>query len=166
LEDRELFKRKLGRFRLVAVIAGLVTLLRSYRMLHLNLAHDAQRQTRRTPTLFVGNNALQLRQIGITEAEALQRGFLVAVTPQPVRKLDMLGLVVHGLRGQLGAAQAVDSFAFKTLTVDRLRHSRLRIKVATDGEVVRLRAPLEFRTSPRPLQQLVPNDTDKVLETP
>ena len=39
---------------------------------------------RATPSIFIGNNALQLEQVGLEEAEAVKRWRLAAVIVQPV----------------------------------------------------------------------------------
>lgn len=74
LEDREAYKQRYGRSRMVALWSGLVTLLRAPPQLTLQLEHGGQARTLRTPTLVVGNNALQLERLGIAEAAALQQG--------------------------------------------------------------------------------------------
>jgi diacylglycerol kinase family enzyme len=157
LEDREAYKKHFGRSRFVALWAGLMTILREHRQLVLQLAHEGKAQTMRATTLVVGNNVLQLEQLGIPEARALQRGQLAAITVRPVGMLAMVWLLVRGALGQLGAADNVRSFAFKRLTV-RLRHpyGRRRIKVAMDGEVTWLSSPLVFEVAPHPLRLLVP----------
>lgn len=165
LEDRELYKSRYGRFRIVALWSGLMTLLRGYPHLHLLIERDdGAAESLHTPTLFAGNNRLQLEQIGIAEAAAQPQGFLVAVTPRPVSRWAMLGLIVRGIAGALGAADTVDSFEFKTLRVRHRSGARRKIKVATDGEIVWLDLPLTFRVSPQPLHLLMPADADKVVE--
>jgi diacylglycerol kinase family enzyme len=167
LEDREIYKSRFGRFRLVALWSGVMTLLRGYPQLRLSIERDGAAATPlRTPTLFVGNNRLQLEQIGIAEASAQPHGFLVAVTPQPVSRLAMLGLIARGIAGKLGAARTVDSFQFKTLTVRFQGGKRRRIKIATDGEIVWLDMPLIFRVSPQPLLLLLPAPAERVIEKP
>lgn len=167
LEKREEHKSRFGRFRLVALWSGVVTLLRGYPQLRLLLERDGQPATAlRTPTLFVGNNRLQLEQIGIPEAGAQPHGFLVAVSPRPVSRWAMLRLIAHGMRGRLGDAPAVDSFEFVELVVrSPTRHWR-RAKIATDGEIIWLDLPLTFRVSPQPLQLLLPAPADRVVEQP
>jgi diacylglycerol kinase family enzyme len=166
LEDREAYKKQFGRRRLVAVWAGLMTILRTHRQLVLQLEHEGKARTVRTTTLVVGNNVMQLEQLGIPEAGALQQGQLVAITVRPVGSLAMVWLAVRGALGQLGEADNVRSFAFKRLTV-RLRHpyGRHRIKVAMDGEVTWLSWPLVFTVAPTPLRLLVPiRDAGRVDE--
>jgi diacylglycerol kinase family enzyme len=157
LEDREAYNKQFGRSRLVAVWAGLMTILRGYSQLVLELDHEDKAQVVRTPTLVVGNNVLQLANLGISEASALRQEQLVAITLRPVGTLAMLGLLLRGALGQLGEAENVLSFAFKRLTV-RLRHpyGRRRLKVAMDGEVTWLGMPLVFQVAPTPLPLLVP----------
>lgn len=159
LEDRETFKARFGRSRLTAMIAGLATILRSHHEWLIELESGGKALTARTSTLFVCNNRLQLEQIGIPEAGELERGALVAVMVKPVGRLAMLGLTLRGALGQLSDTDQVLHFAFTKLTVRPRLKSRVRkIKVAMDGEVLRLTTPLIFSVSPKPLQLLVPPD--------
>jgi diacylglycerol kinase family enzyme len=154
LEDREAWKKQYGRSRLVALWAGLVSVVRARRQLRLQLAADGQVAQWRTPTLFVGNNKLQLQQIGIAEADALDEGFLVAIAPRPVGTAALLWMALRGALGALGDDANVRSFLLRELAVTRsVRHSRT-VKVAVDGEVLRLQEPLRFRVSPQPLYLL------------
>lgn len=161
LERREADKQKFGRSRFVAFCSGLMTLLREHRQLILKVeaekGPDRQARTLRTPTLFVGNNPLQLQQIGIPEASAVQQGELVAITVRPIGALSMLELALRGAMSQLGDSDNVHSFAFKRMTVRPwLPSGRRRIKVAIDGEVTTLDAPLHFCVTPAPLLLLAP----------
>ena len=157
LEDREAHKRQFGRSRLVAFCSGLIVLLRERRQLRLLIEQGGETRALRTPTLFVGNNRLQLEQLGIAHAPMLDQGSLVAITLRPVGTLTMLGLLARGAFGQLGEADSVDSFAFKRITVTPgRRRSRRGVKVATDGEIAWLQAPIEFRIAPDPLYLLKP----------
>lgn len=155
LEDREAWKRQFGRSRFVAFSAGLATLLRAHRRLRLHTEHRGQEREVRTPTLFVGNNRLQMEQIGT--ARAFEQGHLAAIVLRPVGTLGMLWLLLRGALARLGEADNVDTFGFDTLTVRPARFRReQRMKVATDGEVAWLPAPLTFRVSPVPLALLKP----------
>lgn len=169
LEDREAYKAQFGRTRLVALLAGFVTLMREHRQLQLRVAWCADDLTRpgqvvagaerlvRTPTLFVGNNRLQLEQIGIAEAPALEQGQLVAIALRPVGTFAMLGLLLRGALGRLGEADQVLSLALRGMTVaPAARYGLRRVKVATDGEVVWMQAPLQFSVADRPLWLIKP----------
>lgn len=160
LEDREVYKQMLGRRRWVALLSALVTLMRTPAQLTLELLSHGQHQVLRTPTLVVGNNSLQLEQIGIPEVAHLEEGRLVAMLSKPVGTLALYGLLLMGAMGRLGDASRVISFGFESLTV-RVR-GRRRIKVAMDGEIHWTRTPLHFSVSPKRLQLLVPRDTSRL----
>lgn len=157
LEDREAFKARYGRSRLIAMLSGALSFLREHRQLDLEIEIEGETRRVRTPTLFVGNNALQLTQIGIDGAEALDRGRLVAIALKPVGTAAMVGLLLRGALGRLGDADQVVSFPLRTLTIRPPgRRWPRRYKVAMDGEVTHLPSPLVFRVSPEPLLMMVP----------
>jgi diacylglycerol kinase family enzyme len=154
LEDREAYKKQFGRHRLVALAAGVVTLLSTYRPLVLALEHAGETRVLRTPTLVIGNNPLQLTQLGIPEARLVQQGQLAAIAVRSIGPLAMLGLLLRGALGRLGDADNIINFACERLTVRP--YGRRRLKVALDGEVCWLRSPLIFQVAPHSLPLLVP----------
>jgi diacylglycerol kinase family enzyme len=156
LEDRETWKAQYGRSRFVALLAGIATIVRQHHQLRITLEFKDHTRTVRTPTLFVGNNALQMQQIGMPPlAEALENGCLAGIMLRPVGTWSMLWLLVRGMLGRLGEADSVVSFTLRSMTVlpSRLARTR-RYKVATDGEVDWMAPPLHFRVAPRPLRLL------------
>lgn len=157
LEEREEAKHRLGRSRSVAIGAALATLFRPHHQLRIDVESRERRQSVVTPTLFVGNNRLQLERVGIPAADLTERHRLVAVLLKPVSAWRMLVLIVRALFGRLGEAQEVVSFVLERMTV-RSRFGRRRFKVAMDGEVEWLSAPLTFRIAPHPLLLLRPRD--------
>jgi diacylglycerol kinase family enzyme len=162
LEDRESFKRQLGRQRWVAIVSGLVTLFEWRRQLRIDVELDGEHTLLTTPTLFIGNNKLQLDRIGIDPAVAgrVGEGRLAAVTTRPVSTWRMLVLALQGALGRLGEAQQVQSFRFRTVSVRVL--GMRRVKVAVDGEVCMMTAPLRFAVSDLPLQLVLPRPEDRV----
>jgi len=165
LEDREAYKKQWGRSRPVALLAAFMTLLRNHRQLQLSVDLGGQTRELRTPTLFVGNNQLQLDQIGMQEAACVRQGRLAAISLEPVGNLALFWLMLRGAMGQLGAADSVQSFAFRSMTVTPKRSTRrIRMKVAMDGEVSWMYSPLEFRVEPAALMLLRPEDDAVVAE--
>jgi len=163
LEDREAFKQQYGRSRFVALVSGLVTLMRQHRQLRLRIERNDDVRELRTPTLFVGNNVLQLQQIGLSEAECLDRGMLAALAVRPVGTLAMFWLMLRGAFGRLGDADNVHTFAFRRIVVKpRWPLGRRRVKVATDGEVLKMSPPLEFGVASDMLMLLKPDVVEAV----
>jgi diacylglycerol kinase family enzyme len=161
LEDREAWKQKFGRSRFVAFVSGLSTIFQARGQLKLEIELAGQSAFLRTPTLFVGNNHLQLQRVGIDEnlAGAVNRGELTGIALRPIGTMALFGLLARGLLGRLGDAENIDSFSFRRLTVSPRGHKRL--KVATDGEVMWMKTPLVFQVAADPLLLLVPAPEDR-----
>jgi diacylglycerol kinase family enzyme len=157
LQDRETWKARFGRSRLVAFGAGMATLLRAQRRLKLTIEWEGQQREVRTLTLFVGNNRLQLEQLGLGSSGeqsegAATDGHVTAVILKPIGTLAMLGLMLRGALGQLGEASGIERFVCQSLVVKPSRlMGRRKVKVAFDGEVDWMRSPLTIRVLPQPL---------------
>jgi diacylglycerol kinase family enzyme len=156
MQDRETYKRQFGRYRAVAFASAISTILRGNGFLSLELEHDQIREKVHTPSLFVGNNALQLEQSGLPEAEAIGQHRLAGVVLRESSPSALLGLMMRGVLGQLGSDESLRRFTFNRLSVrPRLRGVR-KLKVALDGEVNWMKTPLVFRVAPQPLWLLTP----------
>ncbi|RYX91278.1 MAG: diacylglycerol kinase [Comamonadaceae bacterium] len=162
LQDRETFKNRIGRRRWVAFLSGLFTIFSWHRQLVLELESGGERTTIVTPTLFVGNNALQMKLVGLEESVAARvgQGELAAVTTRPIGSWQILALLLRGAFSGLGDADQVRSFSFRKLVVRM--PGRRKVKFAADGEVQVLTPPLTFEVSAKPLQLMLPREEDRV----
>lgn len=161
LEDREAYKARFGRSRWVAFVAACATLLRAQRRLRLHIETGGTVRDMQTLTLFVGNNRLQLQQFGAEPEDTLAGtpgdGSMAALVLRPIGTLSMMGLMLHGAMGRLGEAAGVERFEFDHLVVrPTLAQGRRGVKVAFDGEVAMMRAPLDIRVLAKPLYLLRP----------
>ncbi|MFY8135251.1 MAG: diacylglycerol/lipid kinase family protein, partial [Aquimonas sp.] len=121
LQDRERYKRRLGRSRLVALWAGLNTLLRPHPRLEL-YTRDAEGERREQVLSFVaGINRLQLEQLGLPQAEAVERGQLLGFTLRPQDRLSLLGVALRGLMGRWQNDARAHTFVFEQLLVQPTR---------------------------------------------
>jgi len=159
LQDREAYKSRFGRSRWVATIAACVTVLRARRRLRLEVELGDTVRKVRTLTLFVGNNRLQLQQFGALPDDTMPGepgdGSLAALMLRPIGTLSMMGLMLHGAMGELLETAGVEAFEFKRMVVRPTLLPGIRsVKVAFDGEVTRMRAPLDIRVLDKPLYLL------------
>lgn len=168
LEEREIDKKQFGRSRFVAFLSGLKTFVSPHRRLRITLDLDGKERTLRTSTLFVGNNRLQMEQVGIAPlSDALEDGKLAAIAPKSVGKLGMLGLMLRAMLGRLGEAENLVTFSFRRMTVrPRKFYGKRRVKVATDGEVTQMDTPLEFRVLEGQLLLLKPGAAEPARAAP
>lgn len=159
LQDREAYKARFGRSRWVALVAAVATLLRAQRRLRLHIETGSSVRDVQTLTLFVGNNRLQLAQLGADPPDTLAgtpgHGSMAALMLRPIGTLSMLRLMLHGAMGRLREAAGVESFEFHHMVVKpTLVPGRRKVLVAFDGEVARMRAPIDIRVLDKPLYLL------------
>jgi len=170
LEDREAYKARFGRSRWVAFVAAFATLLRAQRRLRLHIEMGGTARDVQTLTLFVGNNRLQLQQFGAEPEDTLAGtpgdGSMAALMLRPIGTLSMIGLMLHGAMGRLGEAAGVEGFEFQHMVVrPTLAPGRREVVVAFDGEVARMRSPIDIRVLDKPLYLLMPQRDDSVIDT-
>lgn len=162
LEDRETYKARFGRRRWVAALAGCFTLLRAQRRMDVHIEMGGEVRDVQTLTIFVGNNRMQLQQLGAEPEDTIEGtpgdGSMAALMLKPMGSLAMVGLMLRGALGRLGEAAGVEHFEFQHMIVKpKLAHGRHGVKVAFDGEVSVLRPPLSFRVLDWPLYLLAPH---------
>jgi diacylglycerol kinase family enzyme len=157
LEDREQFKARFGRRRVIALLAALGTLVRADTRLALEIETADTRRVLRTAALVVGNNRLQLEQLGLPEAPVVDHGLLVAMFVRPTGTAALLWLLARAFAGQLDGTREVERLAIRRLQVS-LAGARRRapLRVALDGETLLMPQPLTFEVAPRPLRLIAP----------
>ncbi len=153
VRDRERQQRRLGRGKWVAFTWALVAALRRYPFLSVRLRVRDALVARRTPFVFIGNNAYTMQGFNIGERARLDAGTLSLYVAQRPGRLGLLRLAWHALTGRLAQARDFDILEERELEIET-RHKRMR--VATDGEVTLLSTPLRYRIRPAALRVLVP----------
>ncbi|KZE35085.1 hypothetical protein AVW16_04675 [Crenobacter luteus] len=155
IEARERHKGRLGRSRAVAFLSGLYTLLREHRSLRVEMVVDGASRRCRTAMVFFGNNPLQLADLNLPEAECVADGRLAAMVMRPLTRWDRVKLLTRGALGRLADDENLQHFCARTVEV---RGHAGRVKVAIDGEVLRLAMPLRFSVRRDALTLLAPPD--------
>lgn len=158
LRAREADSATYGRNRLVALWSAARTALRSRRVMRLRLEQPGgRREAVHASLLFIGNNRLQLENLGLPQLAAVGDSRLAAIRVQPVGWHGMLKLLLLSAVGRLVPAPEVHSELFDTLTIHRTRRlARRRQSVACDGEVMWMDTPLQVQVLPTRLLLLCP----------
>jgi diacylglycerol kinase family enzyme len=156
LADREIAKQKLGRRRVVAMLAALKSMLEWRVQLKLDAELDGEPMQLRTASVFVCNNRLQLQRLGIAAevVDQVGEGRLACLLVPPMGAWAKLRMLAGAAFGKLGEERALRSLPLRSLGAST-RAAR-RLKVATDGEVQWMQLPLRFTVAPRPLRVVLP----------
>ena len=157
LKAREADSARLGRNRIVAVWSALKTMLSWRRVMRIVTASERSVRHFWTPTLFVGNNALQLARLGLADAVSIGRGHLAAICVAPLSVGRLLSMAARAAFGRTVPAEEVSSELFRRMTVAPAGLRRKRtVEVACDGELRSLQAPLHFSVVPQALRLIKP----------
>lgn len=152
VRDREQQQRRFGRSKWPAFGRAVFAALRRFPFLSLELTIDGVQHTRRTPFIFIGNNEYQ-QGLSTGRRSRLDSGHLCLYVAQRPTRLALLRYAMHLLFGQLAHARDFDVLQTTALSIaTRRRH----LRVATDGEVTRMKPPLQYRSLPAALQVIVP----------
>lgn len=155
IKAREEHVSRWGRNRLVATTSTVFSLLKGYEPLEIDLVTEGSAQRIRTPMVFVGNNALQLRAVALDVARCAQQGQLAVVIMEPLEQWGMMRLACYGLARKLQREGTLHSFCTDTLIVGCRRRF---VEVVLDGERMRLATPLSFQIQRGALNLIVAPD--------
>ncbi|MCB0962523.1 MAG: hypothetical protein KDA98_04350 [Acidimicrobiales bacterium] len=153
---RDVIRDRRGWGKVRAVPVAVVAVARRFPVHRLDLVGPGYERRRvRTPLVFVGNGTFGDGSGGPPQRTALDDGVLGVGVARVVSRWGLVRALVRALvRGTDGDGE-LDHVELAELTVSSRRR---RLRVALDGEVVRLDLPLRYRVRPGALRVLVPAD--------
>jgi diacylglycerol kinase family enzyme len=150
--QRDVERRLTGRGKWAAMLrAALRTLLR-FPLLHVAIALAGTVTSARTPIVFVGNNEYVRDLPALGSRRRLNRGRIAVYTVRATRRLQVVWFLLRALVRR-GDPEELEAHAVERADIVTTKRS---LKVAVDGEVVRMTPPLTYRTRPRALRVLAP----------
>ncbi len=156
IKERESMTKRFGRKRFIVILSTINTLLRRHRLLQVRLNSEGVERQIRTPMIFIGNNALQLRNLSLSVADCFQAGLLAVVALKPVRGWEMIRVILRGIARTLENEERLEQFCTETLLIGT---NHVRQMVALDGETFMMNSPFVVRALPGAMQLIVPPAT-------
>ncbi|MBF7682547.1 diacylglycerol kinase, partial [Acinetobacter sp. B5B] len=160
IEQRERYNKYLGRFPLHAYTSALDVLLRKYNALKLELTLDGVKQPVTTSLIFLGNNQLQLKELNLTIADAVQQGKIAGVVVSKSDRISLIKLLIRLFRGDVEQAKGVCLFTADHMEIKSVQNKPLYL--AIDGELVEEHSPLHISVDKHALHVMVPYATSFV----
>lgn len=153
VRDRDRQLRQSRRVKWLAMALALLRVLRRPMARRLIIESGGRVQRQRTPFAFIGNNVYDTTLPTLGRRTTLDAGKLCLFVAKPRSHLAIVGLMLRVALGRFVQAGDFERWIVKALTI----HSRRRcLTIALDGEILRLRTPLRYRTRPAALRVLVP----------
>jgi diacylglycerol kinase family enzyme len=146
---RQRHERRLGKWLAIPVAAWHAAVaFRAWRFtLHIGRHHEVVT----TPFVFIGQNEYQLRQLGLQNLDKQPHELFVYVLQCRTRR-QLIGLALRGLLGDPADERYFKAYA----AADCQIMARQPLYITLDGELARLKPPLEFTVRPHALEVLVP----------
>jgi diacylglycerol kinase family enzyme len=150
---RERYQRMHGWKKLPAHIVAAWQVFRRFPRSRLTVEMNGRRITRRTPVLLIGNNAYDGGLLAEAKRQVLDAGKVwVCIAPgEGVFVLLRTGWAFA--TGHLSELPELDTELAESLTVTARKRT---MRVAIDGETLRMEIPLEIRSLPGALRAIVP----------
>ncbi len=148
VHDRERQRKRLGRGKWPALAWASVTALRRFSFMNVRLSIDGSQKPRRTPFVFIGNNAYVMQGFAIGERTAIDSGLLSLYVVHRAGRLRLLQMALRALVGRLDQVRDFEVTPAAEIVVESRRK---RVRVATDGEITMMAPPLRFRIRPASL---------------
>ncbi len=146
-------REKIGRGRLLAFAAAISLVFRRFRLLRLRLEIDGKVLRRRTPFLFIGNNRYEIEGLSLGRRNRLDGGKLAVYMSDRTGRIGLLRIAISALLYHLRLNRDfVIILAEKAIVLTHRKH----IRVALDGEVVKLHPPLRYSIQPGLLRVIAP----------
>ncbi len=156
VREREKHQR-LGFKKWPAFIWATIQALRRNPFLDVRLRVNDELLARTTPFVFVGNNEYAMDLFNIGLRDRLDRGELSIYITHGTSRLKLISLALRAVVGRLRNDK--DFLALRSDEV-KIQTARKRVRVAFDGEIEVMEAPLHYRVRRRALRVIVPKDAE------
>jgi diacylglycerol kinase family enzyme len=150
-------QRTAGQNKWVAFAGALVAAIQRHALFHVHLRIDGDGElSRATAFVFVGNNEYEMTGLRIGARKTLDAGHLWICLPLRGGRADLVRMALRALVGQLQGSD-LQVLNAKEIVIQTKKR---RPNVATDGEVIHMSGPLQYRIRPRALKVIVPAENN------
>lgn len=153
LKRRGLY-RLWGRNQFNAYLSVLLTIFRPVHRMRLRLATDSTEAVRETPLVLICSNAYQMEAFQLAGKECLAAGQFALYVARMSGRKKIVHLGLRALLRHLRPGQDYDVLCASDVTIETLRRDEFRATV--DGELVKIKSPMRFRTLSKQLRVLAP----------
>ena len=152
LRLRERYRQR-GRSKWIAAFWAILAVLRRHSFMGVRVEADGETIVRRTPFVFVGNNAYRMEGLSAGSRDSLTDGRLVIYMMNAGGRRSLLWLAWNVL---IGRTRQLTELEERSVLEAQIELRRGGIQLALDGEVIEERGPLAYRVRPGALRVFTP----------
>jgi len=153
IKNREKDKKLFGRFKIVDMISAAHSLFSRQKTFTVNINLNGRQEAHKTTMIFIGNNNLQLENLGLEEVKCTRNDLLGVIIMSKISRWETARLLMRGVLKNMGKEETLDSFCSDSFEIDS---ERKNIEVALDGEIIKCQTPLLFHVEADALSLIVP----------
>jgi diacylglycerol kinase family enzyme len=153
VDEREETRKRLRLPKRFANFVACLKVLKRWPLINVKLEIEGREMVRTTPFVFIGNNEYTMNMFKVSLRSSLDRGALWIYTVKTTSVLGLLRLFWRSIINRLEQSRNFESYAAREFTVTPYRR---QVRVALDGEVVRMQTPLHYRIRPGDLLVFAP----------
>ncbi len=127
--------------------------IRQYPFIHVEFENNGKRLVRKTPFVFIGNNAYDISAGNLGTRKKLTEGKLSLFIAHAVTRAGFVKLLWHAIRGRLLEQKDFDAIGLSRLII---RSRKRKMHVAIDGEVATMQSPINYSIAPKALHVIIP----------
>ncbi len=153
IRQREQASSRFGRMRIIAAVAAVYSLFNKHRLMSIRIHSAQEKDQHKTPMVFVGNNTLQLENLGLDVANCTKQDKLAVVIMQPIKRWETAMFIFLGAIRKLKDQSRLKEYCaddFEVTTNHKI------IDLVIDGEIIKCATPLKFRVEKNALSVIVP----------
>jgi diacylglycerol kinase family enzyme len=147
--DRQ--RERLGRGKWISMLIASVSVFRRYPTVRVRICVGGRAQVHTTPFVFVGNNRYEMNLRMLGRRGRLDAGELSLWFATVSGRFGLLWLALRTVLGRLEQAKDFVTMTVREVTIESKQR---RLRVALDGEVMRMQPPLNYRVRPGALKVL------------
>lgn len=155
VQMRDRWRPFLGKWPAMAV--AIVAILLKLPWFRIHMEWNGKQIKQFVPLLLVGNNPYETSWPTVGTRSVLNRGVLWLML---FKERRFFGMVKAAILALLGHIWSVNELEIVETTEFTVRTSRHHLTIALDGEILRQRTPLVFRSHPAALKVRVPEQTE------
>lgn len=153
VKERDSQREQLGRNKWLAMLVATFSMIRRFPVVNIKLDIDGEPVTRISPFVFIGNNHYEMNLLTLGSRRHLDKGELSLYIANRTGRLGLFRLALMTILGRLNQAQDFDMISAKKICIETRRK---RVRIALDGEVRRLKPPLNYEIMPQALNVFAP----------
>jgi len=141
VEKRDSQRQRLGRGKWMAMLLSCISVFRRFPSIRVRIGVGDQTLLRTTPFVFVGNNVYEMTLTTLGTRKSLSSDQLCVYLTQRTGRFALFRLALRAILGRLEQARDFDALCVQEVWIESPRKF---LRVALDGEVVRLTPPLHY----------------------